>query len=125
MKLRLVTLLILSALSVNALGQTLISMVQLLSNGERFGGASIEVFGYVNSVGPPAIFLTKEHVRDPSSSVRLEITDAMIESFRRCRSRYVSVVGELSIDEGALFLEKIRSIYDHENVAYCHSEDSH
>lgn len=122
MKQKLFALLALSALNANASGPVIISMVQLLANGEQFNGVSVEVFGYVGGVGSPALYLTKDHVQDASSSVLLQVTDDMLEKFVTCRNRYVSVAGDLILDEGALFLENIRSIFDSDQVVFCYRE---
>lgn len=122
MKLRLVALLILNVVSVNAIGQVSVSMVQLLSDGETFNGASVEVFGYMTSVGGAALYLTRDHVGDTPSSVGLKVTDEMAENFKKCRSKYVRIVGDLVFEDGAPYLENIRSIFDSENIVYCHRE---
>jgi len=46
----------------------------------------------------------------------------MLEKFVKCRNRYASVSGDVILDEGGLFLENIRSIFDCENMVYCHRE---
>lgn len=122
MKLRLVAILVLNAFSVSALGQASISMVQLLSDGEKFNGAAVEVFGYMTSVGGAALYLTRDHVGDTPSSVGLLVPDAMAESFMKCRNRYVRIVGEVTLEGGVPYLENISSIFDPERVIFCHRE---
>jgi len=63
MKQKLFALLALGALNANASGPVIISMVQLLANGEQLNGVSVEVFGYVGGVGSPALYLTNDHVQ--------------------------------------------------------------
>lgn len=122
MRRKLLVFLIFSAFSAFATGQVSISMIHLLVYGDRFDGARVEVFGYIGGFRSPALYLTKDHANDPVSSVYLEVSDAMIEDFLKCRSRYVKVVGDVIIDEGILFVGNIGSIYDSERGEYCYNK---
>lgn len=122
MRRKLIIGLIFSVFSTSTLGRVSISMIHLLVYGDRFDGARVEVFGYIGGFRSPALYLTKDHANDPVSSVYLEVSNAMIEDFVKCRSRYVTVVGDVIIDEGILSIGNISSIYDSERGEYCYNK---
>lgn len=97
-----------------------VSLLQLLTNPDRFAGQVVIVTGYLDYVGHPRLYLTRDHalVMDHQTSIMVSyITDVTQDA---CMKHYVRVKGTFKrLDEYSYGLIDVESIRDQEKFKTC------
>ena len=100
---------------------TVVSMVKLITDGEKYVGRQIRVFGYLALGSSLRIYLSKEHAEGGDSTSSIEVSDTNNGDIYSsdCVSSYVSITGTLVERDNVLGLSDVEEIFKRSSSGYC------
>ena len=103
-----------------------VSLIELVTNAEKYDGKRIAVYGYLARHVDLDLFVTKEHAqgRDFRSAIAVADTDNMDVYESGCLETYVVLTGKLVVDKSGPVLTAVERVYDSAESRSCWESSS-